>query len=32
VVVLDSSGKALYNSPGEVDEAAISGLLDKALQ
>lgn len=31
VVVLDSSGKPLYNSSGEVDSAVISRLLDKAL-
>ena len=30
VVVLDSSGAALYNSAGEVDESVISPLLDKA--
>jgi hypothetical protein len=30
VVVLDSSGAALYNSAGEVDESVISALLDKA--
>ena len=32
VVVLDASGKALYNSSGEVDSSVISGLLDKALR
>jgi hypothetical protein len=32
VVVLDSAGSALYNSSGEVDEAVISGALDKALR
>ena len=32
VVVLDSSGKPIYNSSGEVDSAAISRLLDKALR
>jgi len=32
VVVLDSSGTALYNRAGEVDEAVISSLLDKALR
>jgi len=32
VVVLDGSGAAVYNSSGEVDEAVISGLLDKALR
>jgi len=32
VVVLDASGTAVYNSSGEVDEATISTLLDKALR
>ena len=32
VVVLDKTGKALYNSAGEVDEATISSLLDRALK
>jgi len=32
VVVLDPSGGALYNSSGEVEEATISALLDKALR
>ena len=32
VVVLSVSGAALYNASGEMDEAAISGLLDKALR
>ena len=32
VVVLDASGAPVYNSSGEVDEAAISTLLDKALR
>jgi len=32
VVVLDATGTAVYDSSGEVDEAAISGLLDKALR
>lgn len=32
VVVLDTSGASLYNSSGEVDEARIAGLLDKALR
>ena len=31
VVVLDSSGTAVYDRAGEVDEAVISSLLDKAL-
>ena len=32
VVVLDPAGSALYDSSGEVDDAVISGLLDKALR
>jgi hypothetical protein len=32
VVVIDASGAARYNSSGEVDEAVISGVLDKALR
>jgi len=32
VVVLDAAGAAVYNTSGEVDEAVISGLLDKALR
>jgi hypothetical protein len=32
VVVLDASGSALYNRSGEVDDAIISGLLDKTLR
>ncbi|MFZ0318188.1 MAG: hypothetical protein WAL56_03605 [Candidatus Sulfotelmatobacter sp.] len=32
VVVLDASGKAVYNSSGEVDEGVISNLLDKTLR
>jgi hypothetical protein len=32
VVVLNASGGALYNASGEMDETAISGLLDKALR
>jgi len=32
VVVLDAAGSALYNSSGEVDDAVISGFLDKALR
>ena len=32
VVVLDSSGEALYNSSGEVDASKISTLLDSALR
>jgi thioredoxin-related protein len=32
VMVLDAGGSALYNRPGEVDDAVISGLLDQALR
>lgn len=32
VVVLDASGAAVYNASGEVEENAISGLLDKVLR
>lgn len=32
VVVLDAAGSPLYNSSGEVDDAVISGLLDKTLR
>ena len=32
VVVLNAAGTALYNASGEMDETAISGLLDKALR
>jgi len=32
VVVLDKSGKAVYNSSGEVDESPLSSLLDNALE
>lgn len=32
VVVLDASGAPLYNASGEVDEAVISGFLDKAIR
>jgi hypothetical protein len=32
VVVLDATGKAVYNSSGEVEEEAISNLLDKTLR
>ncbi len=32
VVVLDASGKPLYNSSGEVEEKVISDLLDKAVR
>ena len=32
VVVLDRSGKAVYNSAGEVEEGTVEALLDKALK
>jgi hypothetical protein len=32
VVVLDAEGTALFNSSGEVEEAVISGVLDKTLR
>jgi hypothetical protein len=32
VLVLDASGSALYNRPGEVDQTVISRLLDQTLQ
>ena len=32
IVVLDKSGKPLYNQSGEVDEPTISRILDDALQ
>jgi hypothetical protein len=32
VVILDPSGKALYNEPGEVEENRVSGILDEALR
>ena len=32
VVILDSSGKALYNQPGEVEESRVSEILDQALR
>ena len=32
VVILDKSGKPLYNSAGEVDESEMAAILDKALQ
>ena len=32
VVVLDRSGNAVYNRAGEVEESAISAILDKTLQ
>jgi len=31
VVILDKAGKAVYDAAGEVDEADLSRLLDKAL-
>jgi thiol-disulfide isomerase/thioredoxin len=32
VVVLDASGSAKYNASGEVEDSAISGILDKTLR
>jgi hypothetical protein len=32
VVILDKSGKAVYNQAGERDEANIAAVLDKALE
>lgn len=32
VVLLDKSGRAVYNSAGEVESNKVSALLDKALQ
>ena len=32
VVLLDKSGRAIYNSAGEVESNTVSALLDKALQ
>ncbi len=32
VVILDKSGKAVYNSSGEVDESSLSSTLDRALE
>jgi thioredoxin-related protein len=32
VVVLDSSGKAVYNAAGEVDQSTIAGILDMLLK
>ena len=32
VVVLDKSGKALYNSSGEVEESKLSAILDTSLK
>jgi len=32
VVVVDKSGKAVYNSSGEVDESSLSSILDRALK
>jgi hypothetical protein len=32
VVVLNAAGAALYNAAGEMDETAVSGLLDRALR
>jgi hypothetical protein len=32
VVVLDASGKPVYNQAGEVEEDVIAGMLDKLLK
>jgi hypothetical protein len=32
VTVLDASGKPVYNSAGEVEESAISSILDASLK
>ncbi len=32
VTILDKSGKAVYNSAGEVEETTISPVLDEALK
>jgi hypothetical protein len=32
VVVLDRSGKAVYDASGEVQEGVITGILDKVLK
>ena len=31
VVIVDASGKVVYNQPGEVEESRVSGILDQAL-
>ncbi len=32
VVIVDASGKVVYNQPGEVEESRISGILDQSLR
>ena len=32
VVIVDASGKVVYNQPGEVEEGRVSGILDQALR
>ena len=32
IAILDKTGKAIYNSAGEVEESKISAILDRALQ
>lgn len=32
VVIVDASGKVIYNQPGEVEESKIADLLDGALR
>ncbi len=32
IAILDKTGKAIYNSSGEVEESKISAILDRALQ
>ena len=32
VVILDKSGKAVYNSSGEIEESSLSSLLDRAIE
>jgi hypothetical protein len=32
VVIVDASGKVVYNEPGEVEESRVSGILDQALR
>ncbi len=32
IAILDKTGKAIYNSSGEVEESKISGILDRTLQ
>jgi len=32
VVIVDASGKVVYNQPGEVEESRVSAILDQALR